>query len=315
MQPTQPPIDLGHNIFLLDLYDLGMEGRTGCFVFREEDVTIVETSASPSIPHLVKGLEQLGIQPNEIKNIIVTHIHLDHAGGVGLLLQQCPDARVIVHPKGERHLANPERLIAGAKAVYGDDFDRLFDPILPVPQERLVTKADGETLQIGPGRTLRFLDTPGHANHHFSIYDPISNGVFSGDTYGMQYHQAEDCGLATFYLPSTSPNQFNPEAMLKSMERMRALGIERIYFGHYGMTTQVDEADEQLRYWIPIFVETAKRCLVQGGGVSEITDSLLLQVRKYLGQRGVPGDHPVFGILSLDIEVSAMGLADYLSKE
>ncbi|WP_019122346.1 MBL fold metallo-hydrolase [Brevibacillus massiliensis] len=308
------PIDLGHDVFLIDGYDLGLAGRTGTYVLREPELTIVETSASPSVPYILTGLRNLGLRPEAIRYIIVTHIHLDHAGGVGLLLQECPDAQVIVHPKGARHLANPERLIQGAKAVYKEKFDRLFNPILPVAEDRIVVKADRETLTIGPNRTLEFFDTPGHANHHFSIYDPKSSGMFTGDTFGIRYHQVEDAGV-TFYLPSTSPNQFIPEAMERSIELIKGLQVGRIYFGHYGMTTDVDDAYRQIKHWLPVFVETAKQLAAQGKGEDEIASVLLSRVRDHLTSRNVPQDHQVYQVLQIDLEVCAMGLVDYLSKQ
>ncbi|MFM1651864.1 MBL fold metallo-hydrolase [Brevibacillus sp. B_LB10_24] len=308
------PIDLGNDVFLIDGFDLGLAGRTGTYVLREPELTIIETSASPSVPYILKGLLELGLRPEEIRYIIVTHIHLDHAGGVGLLLQECPDAQVIVHPKGARHLANPERLIQGARAVYKEKFDSLFDPILPVAEDRIVVKADRESLKIGPNRTLEFFDTPGHANHHFSIYDPKSNGMFTGDTFGIRYHQVEDAGC-TLYLPSTSPNQFLPEAMERSIDLIKDLQVDRIYFGHYGMTTDVDDAYRQMKIWLPIFVETAKQLSAQGKGEGEIASALLSRVRDHLTGRSVPQDHPVYQVLQIDLEVCAMGLADYLSKQ
>ncbi len=307
-------IDLGKRIRLIDGFDLGIEGRTGTYVILEEELTIVETSASPSIPYVLKGLNELGLHPEDIKYIIVTHIHLDHAGGVGLLLKECPNAKVVVHPKGARHLINPERLIQGAKLVYGDKFDALFNPILPVPEEQILIMEDRDTLKIGENCTLQFFDTPGHANHHFSIYDPVSNGIFTGDTFGIRYQQMEDLGFSLF-LPSTSPNQFDPDAMNKSMELIMSLNVERIYFGHFGMSTDVEDVYQQMKYWLPIFVDTAKTLMMDGKGPNEIASSLIKKVEDHLTNRGVPMDHPIFELLRLDLEVCAMGLADYLLKK
>lgn len=314
MMANTPPIDLGKRIYLIDGFDLGMEGRTGSYVILEEELTLVETSASPSIPYLLKGLGDLRIDPKDISYIIVTHIHLDHAGGVGLLLKECPNAKVVVHPKGARHLVDPERLIQGAKAVYGDDFDRLFEPILPVPEEKIIVKADRETLSIGPSCTLQFFDTPGHANHHFSIFDPVSNGIFTGDTFGIRYHQVQDKQF-TFYLPSTSPNQFNPEAMFRSMELIKNLNVDRIYFGHFGMSTDVNDVYQQLCNWLPVFVDTAESLCRQGKAADELAAALFEQVQQHLSKRGIPLDHPIYEILQLDLHVCAMGLADYVSKK
>jgi glyoxylase-like metal-dependent hydrolase (beta-lactamase superfamily II) len=316
----QNPIDLGHGVSLIDVYDLGVAQRTGTYVLHEEELTIIETSASPSVPYLLKGLEALGLEARNIKNIIVTHIHLDHAGGVGLLLEQCPNVNVFVHPKGKRHLADPSRLIQGAKAVYGEKFDELFNPILPVPEERLFAMEDGDTLQIGENRTLTFLDTPGHANHHFSIYDSRSKGVFTGDTVGVFYPQLLEYGLE-FYLPSTSPNQFNPKAMLDSAERLENLNIDRVYFGHFGMSENPSAVFKQLRYWLPKFVEVGEKVTQEipdapfDEKANAISNGLFEMISTYLDEHHVPREADVYKIIRLDLQVCAMGIADYFLKK
>ncbi|CUA80318.1 MBL fold metallo-hydrolase [Anoxybacillus suryakundensis] len=314
------PVDLGFGISLIDLYDLQTPHRTGAYVFREEEVTIIETSESPSIPYLLKGLEALSIDLRDVKNIIVTHIHLDHAGGAGLLLQHCPNARVFVHPKGMRHLADPSRLIQGAKAVYGEKFDALFDPIVPIPEDRLIVKEDGETLQIGKDRTLTFLHTPGHANHHFSIYDEKSNGIFTGDTAGVFYPQLLSYGVE-LYLPSTSPNQFDPEAMQTSLKKFMAFRPERIYFGHFGMSTHVQGVWEQLLRWLPIFVQTGHEIVNEQKDQSftEKTEAVFKRlfniIQTFLRKQQVPDDADVYKLLQLDLQVCAMGLVDYAENK
>ncbi len=308
------PIDLGNRLYLIDGMDMGVPGRTGTYVFKEDPVSIIETGPSLSVPHILEGLKQLNCHPEDIRYIIVTHIHLDHAGGAGLLLRECPQAQVVVHPRGARHLADPSRLIAGARAVYGETFDRWFDPIIPVPEERLLIKEDGETLAISNERTLTFLDSPGHAAHHFSIYDPLSKGIFTGDTAGVRYHQTEDHGLV-FYLPSTSPNQFDPDAMLHSLGRFRRLELERIYFGHFGMSTDVAEVFSQVEHWLPLFVNAGEEALEHGEGENGIYRRLREQVQNYLREQGIPDDHEVYEIVSLDMNVCAMGIYDYLQKK
>ncbi|WP_285766441.1 MBL fold metallo-hydrolase [Peribacillus sp. SI8-4] len=310
--------ELGYRISLIDGYDLDRRNRTGTYVIADKDMTIVETSASPSIPHLLKGLAELGIAPEDITYIILTHIHLDHAGGAGLFLQHCPNAKVIVHPKGARHLEDPTRLIAGAKAVYGDDFNKLFDPILPIPPERMICKHDREALQIGDHSTLTFYDTPGHANHHLSIFDSKSKGMFSGDTIGIYYRELDEAGLE-FYLPSTSPNQFNPEAMLAAAELYESIGVERIYFGHYGVSENPKEVYRQLQFWLPIFVETAKKAFKVHAAFDErvaaTSKHIFKEVAAHLEEKGISIHHPVFDIIALDLNVSSMGLIDYLMKQ
>lgn len=315
---TKPPVDLGHNIHMIDLHDLNMDERTGCYVLESEQLTIIETSASPSIPYLLEGLRKLNLDPKDIEYIIVTHIHLDHSGGAGLLLKECPNAKVLVHPRGERHLSNPSRLMAGAKAVYGDDFDRLFDPILPIPEDRLQSMEDGDSLKIGD-RTLTFYDTPGHAKHHFSIHDSKSNGIFVGDTIGVYYQLLEAEGIS-LCLPSTSPNQFDPETTIESKNRIKDLEVDRIYFGHYGMHTVPDRVYNQLEEWMPIFMESGRKGFRNADDESfeNITAAIAIELKKhvfnYLRDQGVNKEHNVFQILDLDLDVCAMGITDYLIK-
>ncbi|MGG4267077.1 MBL fold metallo-hydrolase [Peribacillus simplex] len=309
--------ELDYRISLIDGFDLNRRNRTGTYVIADTDITLVETSASPSIPHLMKGLEDLGISPVDITYIILTHIHLDHAGGAGLFLKNCPNAKVIVHPKGARHLADPTRLIAGAKAVYGEEFNELFNPILPIPFERMVTIHDRESIKTSDNSSLTFYDTPGHANHHLSIFDSVSKGMFSGDTVGIFYRELDEEGLE-FYLPSTSPNQFNPDAMLAATELYESIGVERIYFGHYGVSENPKEVYKQLHYWLPKFVETAKSAYREYDSFEEqvaaTSKNIFTKVAVHLGEKGIIADHPVFEIIAMDINVCAMGLIDYLIK-
>lgn len=313
---NKKPIDLGNNISFFDVFDLGMENRTGTYVIYDEKLTIVETSASPSIPYLLEGLKNLEIDPSEIQFIIVTHIHLDHAGGAGLLLKQCPNAKVVVHPRGFRHLIDPSRLIAGARAVYGDDFDRLYDPIYPIPEDRLIVKQDGETLQLGK-RTLTFYDTPGHAKHHFSIHDSVSNGIFTGDTIGIYYQDVKEFD---FFLPSTSPNQFDPDDMLHSLKKIEDLNVSHIYFGHFGKSNNPCLVYSEIKKWLPIFVETAKEIYLdhKEKSIEElrplISENLFSKIKTYLSAKNIPNNHNVYTILKLDIDVCSMGLADYFIR-
>lgn len=312
MQASQP-IYLGERIHLIDGFDMGWAERTGTYVIAEEELTLVETGPSPSVPYIKAGLAKLGYTTEQVKYIIVTHIHLDHAGGAGLFLKDCPNAKVVVHPKGARHLVDPSRLIAGARAVYHDDFDRLFDPIAAVSEERILIRGDGDTLKIGENCVLEFLDSPGHANHHFSIYDPVSRGMFTGDTAGVLYPQLKKDGIH-LVLPSTSPNQFDPDAMLASLSRFEARKLNRIYFGHFGMSEQVDDVYRQIREWLPVFVAEGESAIDAGQTYEELSRTLFERVSDHLQSQGISDDHEVLEILKLDLQVCSMGILDYLHK-
>ncbi|BCB03168.1 MBL fold metallo-hydrolase [Bacillus sp. KH172YL63] len=302
-------------ISLVDLMDLSMHERTGSYIIKEKSLTIIETSASPSIPHLKKGLSKLNINLEDIQYIILTHIHLDHAGGAGLFLQECPNATVIVHPKARRHLVDPSRLISGAKAVYGDKFDALFHPIIPIPEERIRVMEDRESLDLSETCTLTFYHTPGHANHHFSILDSVSNGMFTGDTSGIQYR----VGPKRFYFPSTSPNQFNPDQMRHAIQLYKECRLDRLYFGHFGETDQVTYALSEVEEHLERFMEISKEHFVPSlpfeENVKNVTSALFHYASNWMTRHDVAPDHPVRELLILDMQVSAMGIVDYFMKK
>ncbi|SEO53531.1 Metallo-beta-lactamase superfamily protein [Amphibacillus marinus] len=300
-------------IEIIDLNDLSLSERTASYILPAEKPTIIETSASPSIPYLLAGLKRLHIKPEDIVYIIVTHIHLDHAGGVGLLLESCPNATVIVHPRGERHLADPSRLIAGAKAIYGNSFSELFDPILPVPNHRLVVKADLDTLDLGGDRILTFYDTPGHAKHHLSIHDSLTNAIFTGDTLGILYPTSMTNGTELI-LPSTSPNQFDPNAMLSSMKRVRELNVNTIYFGHYGKSDYPDHVYHQLAEWLNRYLKISERIVEKHSHADFETLSELVAEALFnrVEIESDISDPTVFDYIRFDLTICAQGIVEYL---
>lgn len=307
------PVTLTDRISLIDGYDMGVAERTGTYVINEDQLTLIETGPSPSVLYIKEGLDKLGHSLSDIKYIIVTHIHLDHAGGAGLLLQDCPDAKLVVHPKGARHLEDPSRLVAGAKMVYGDRFDSLFDPVVPVPKEKLVIKGEGDKLEIGDNCTLEFWDSPGHANHHLAIIEPVSNGIFTGDTAGIHYEQLAKENIE-FHLPSTSPNQFDPDRMRESIERMKERDFARAFYGHYGMSENPDAAFNQTLEWLDTFMEEATAAAQAEEGHIELAGRLKKRIRHHLNSLEVAENHEVYMLIELDLMVGSMGLLEYLRK-
>lgn len=309
---------LSSQLYLIDDHDLQQDERTGTYVLVGDDITLIETCAAPSLPYLLNGLQQLQINLADVKNIIVTHVHLDHAGAAGLMMEKCPNATLFVHSRGARHMIDPTKLIQGAKAVYGDAFDKLFNPILPIPEKRVHIVKDGETLQISENRILTFYDTPGHAKHHISIHDSLTNGIFTGDTIGIYYRELAELDVE-LYLPTTSPSQFQPDAMIAAKDRIRNMKVDSIYFGHYGASSHVSEVYKQLEYWLPIFVEAGKQVFEQNQDFEvashELYVLLLDKVSSHLSQKGVPSTHSIYDVIKLDMEISAMGIIDYLTKQ
>lgn len=233
-------------------------------------------------------------------------------------MEKCPNATLFVHPRGARHMIDPTKLILGAKAVYKEDFDTLFDPILPIEEERVHIVQNGDTLKIAEDRTLTFYDTPGHAKHHISIHDSKTNGIFTGDTIGIYYRELADLGVE-LYLPSTSPSQFQPDAMIASKNHIQSMNVDTIYFGHYGASANVTEVYSQLEHWLPIFVHTGKDVFEKCNDFDEATKALqtllMDKISSHLTKLNVPSNHSVYNILHLDIEISAMGIIDYFTKQ
>src|SRR5699024_5724160 len=203
------PIQLDHRIHLINGFDLDVQARTGTYIIDEAELTLVETGPSPSVKYIKRGLESLGFSLDQVKYIVVTHIHLDHSGGAGLLLRDCPNATVVVHSRGARHLAEPRKLATGARAIYGDSFEELFEPIVPVAEEQLLVEGEEDTVKNGADCTRRVLDAPGHSIHHLSMYEPVRNGIFTGETTGIQYEQLARVGI-DFFLQRTAPKHYGP---------------------------------------------------------------------------------------------------------
>lgn len=213
----------------------GRERYTATYLLDGDEPAIVETGPTTSAEHVVRGLTRLGVDPPDLAHVIVTHIHLDHAGGVGRIARTYPSATVWVHGRGAPHLADPTRLVASATRLYGErQIASLFGPVEPVPAERLRTLGDGDRIDLG-GRTLEALDTPGHASHHLALVDSRTGAVFSGDVLGI--HVPDVPGLR----PATPPPDFDVELMLASIERVRERARGgTIVFSHFGPVTEVD---------------------------------------------------------------------------
>ncbi|MFJ7838963.1 MULTISPECIES: MBL fold metallo-hydrolase [Lysinibacillus] len=304
------------NFFCIDTHDLNRKERTSAYLLIDEKIALIETSASPSVPYIIEGLNELQITLDDIDYVIVTHIHLDHAGGAGLFLQSCPKAKLVVHPRGAGHMVDPTRLIASAKAVYGEEFQRLFDPIVPVAPERIMEARHGDILSLG-NHQLTFYHTEGHAKHHVSMHYSATNGMFVGDTTGVCYPELADEAI-DLIIPSTSPNQYDPDTMEQSIQLYEKLNVQELYFGHYGAYQNPTEAYRQVRYWTPLFLVEGEKALASPGTLAQqaklLDTRLQALLHQYLQRNGIAESHPVYQTLPFDTAVSAMGILDYLQK-
>ena len=205
-----------------------------CYLVESDTgVAIVETGSNDSVPRLLQTLEARDWTPEEVRFVIVTHVHLDHAGGAGALMAACPNATFLVHPRGARHMIDPTRLEASVRQVYGDAiFDRDYGTLIPIPEERTKAMEHGESVSLGD-RELRFFDTPGHARHHFCIWDEATRGWFTGDTFGLSYREL-DTDRGPFIFPTTTPIQFDPGALKASIEHLMERSPACMYLTHFG---------------------------------------------------------------------------------
>ncbi|QDI90005.1 MBL fold metallo-hydrolase [Salicibibacter halophilus] len=295
---------LDTDTYMIDGYDLHLPERTGIYVLDTEALTIIETGPSLSYPQINAGLEQLGRSLADVRHIIVTHIHLDHSGGCGQLLKETPNATVHVHPSGKKHLVHPEKLIEGAKLVYGSSFDDLFDPVIPVPEAQVNICNDGDRLHIGKNRALAFFDTPGHAFHHMSILDERTNALFTGDAVGILYrgfgHEKP------LVLPTTSPPQFDTASMKESWKRIEALQPTTIYFGHFGGSDEIADIFRSTSEWLEKWISLTKEVASEQGGSGTLSQRLYQSV--YDAYSDQDEKNPAWEAIKMDCHVSALGL-------
>ena len=272
------------------------------------EVALVDTGTKDSVPRVLAALDQLGLERRQVSHVILTHIHLDHAGGAGLLMQELPEAICLVDPRGERHMLDPSKLEAGARAVYGDAvFDEHYGSLVPVPSERLRSVADGETLMLGR-RRLAFHHTEGHAKHHISIQDAAHGAVFAGDSFGVSY-PALDTDSGPFVFPTTTPVHFDPDAAHESVDRIAAMATEAVYLTHYSRRESVSMMAEQLHRDLDSFAAITD---AMSGDEQAIADEMRRYLEARMDAHGVPGDiHLRETWVALDVKLNAQGLAHW----
>jgi glyoxylase-like metal-dependent hydrolase (beta-lactamase superfamily II) len=222
------PRQLEPDLWLLDLLFQGTPGVVGAYlVTGPYGHTLIETGPGSTLPVLERAVADAGLGFGDITQILVTHIHLDHAGAAGSLLRRLPNARLFVHPRGAPHMIDPTKLLASATRIYADRMDELWGAFEPCPAERVTTLADGEEIHCGV-RTLQALHTPGHASHHIAYHDPERHSVFTGDVGGVRLQGA------SYVRPPTPPPDIDVEAWHASVDRLRALNLQSIDLTHFG---------------------------------------------------------------------------------
>jgi glyoxylase-like metal-dependent hydrolase (beta-lactamase superfamily II) len=255
---TELVTDLGHEVFQIDTRMAGYDGITAAYLIRGDRPCLVETGTGPSAPIVSTALAALGVGPADLATVVVTHIHLDHAGGTGDIAAMFPAAEVVVHELGARHLADPSRLMASARMVYGDEMDELFGVLAPTPADRIRTVERTGVVDLGGGRRLESHYSPGHAKHHVGLIDSVSGDLYVGDAAGTYMQETGDMR------PITPPPDFDMDVALASLGMFSALRPTRLLFSHFGPVTAVDDTLERSAAEIRVWVDETRRTRTAG---------------------------------------------------
>ncbi|HQR53467.1 MAG TPA: MBL fold metallo-hydrolase [Burkholderiales bacterium] len=299
-------IDAGFKRPLLASIHLLREGRAAA---------LIDIGTNHSVPNVLAALAAKGVAATDVRYLILTHVHLDHAGGAGEMLRHLPNAEVVIHPRGARHMVDPARLVAGAQAVYGDAvFRRDYGDIVPIPADRVIETRDEFVLDLN-GRPLVFLDTPGHARHHHCVYDARSASFFTGDCFGISYREL-DVGDEECIFPTTTPTQFDPVAAHATIDRLIGYAPSQMFLTHYSRVAHVPRLADDLHELIDAHAALAERARNAGAERDRLLEAgvrdLLLG---HVSRHGCALDRDaVLDVIGMDIMLNAQGLAAWLDS-
>jgi glyoxylase-like metal-dependent hydrolase (beta-lactamase superfamily II) len=275
----------------------------------------VDVGTTHSVPHLLAALERLGIARSAVDLLLLTHVHLDHAGGAGALMQALPNAKAVLHPRGAPHLIEPGKLIAGTRVVYGDAlFERLYGNIIPIPAERVITSQDGDRIELA-GRRFELIHTPGHALHHQCIVDLDHSAVFTGDTFGLSYREF-DTPQGAFIVPTTTPTQFDPDQLAASIDRIAGFRPAAAYLMHYSRVTDIPKLADDLKAQIRQLVQIARRNADLPNPKDAIAKEMSELWRSLARKHGVQlPDERIDALLADDADLNSQGLVVWLERQ
>lgn len=317
MKPSLPDFvqDLGEGVLAVDTGFHRDHFDAAYLLVHGGRAAFIDTGTAPGVPRLLAALQALGLARDAVDYVIPTHVHLDHAGGAGALMQALPQATLLVHPRGVRHMVDPSALWAGATAVYGpEEMARSYGELVPVPAERVQATADGMVVSLA-GRTLVFADTPGHAKHHHCIWDASTRGWFTGDTFGLSYREF-DTAAGPWMLPTSTPVQFEPELLRTSVQRLLAAQPDCMYLTHYGRVRNVQHLGAQL---LALLDEMVALGLAQRHASDRDAalqrGQLDIFVRSLAAHGCTRSREDIARLLAMDLQLNAQGMAVWLDRE
>lgn len=309
-------LDYEHGVSVIDAHHHRPKLAAFYLIVEGNQAAFVDTGTAHSVPDALEVLARKGLAPENVAYVIPTHVHLDHAGGAGEMMRRFPNAKLVAHPKGARHLIDPTKLIAGVTTVYGAEaVARDFGVIVPVDAARVIEAPDEFTLDLN-GRQLLFLDTPGHARHHFCVVDEHGRGIFTGDTFGLSYREF-DTEHGEFVFPTTTPVQFDPEALHASINRLVDLRPKVLYLTHFGRVTEIARLADDMHTLIDAFVRLGRQ--VKNAGAER--HNLLMQGQHtiLLPRLRAHGcrleETEINSLLRGDYELNAQGIGVWLDRE
>ena len=272
----------------------------------------VDSGTNASVPLLLDAIRQHDLDAGDVDYVFLTHVHLDHAGGAGQLMQALPNARCVIHPRGAPHMVDPSKLIAGTQAVYGKEraFE-LYGQIVPIDAQRIVEAADGDEYSLG-GRQLRTLHTEGHARHHYCLHDTGSRGVFTGDSFGISYREL-DTANGEFIYPTTTPPHFDPVEAHKAVDRIVGLEPVCLYLTHYSRVDSVDRLASDMHQCIDDFVAIATTHREEPNRFELIQKAMFEYLCGRLDEHDFAGDRDaMWSVMQFDVVLNSQGLDAWL---
>jgi glyoxylase-like metal-dependent hydrolase (beta-lactamase superfamily II) len=290
---------------LQDASHLVVEGARAAFV---------DTGTNDSVPLLLDALRQCDLDPADVDFVFLTHVHLDHAGGAGLLMQKLPNARCVIHPRGAPHMIDPARLIKGTQGVYGIERTReMYGEIQPIEERRVLVANDEAWFDLN-GRSLQTLFTEGHARHHYCLNDPASRGVFTGDNFGVSYRELDTVN-GEFIYPTSTPASFDPPEAHKSVDRIMACNPEQVYLTHYSRVRNLDRLAGDMHAGIDAYVRMALDCRHADNRGKAIEVSMHDYLSTRLLEHGFKGgSDAIRSVIDIDVVLNAAGLVAWLGR-
>lgn len=317
MSASFPPYvqPLGGGVFCIDTGFTRPAFDAAYLVVDEGRAAFIDTGTNFAVPRLLAALDAAGLAREDVDWVIPTHVHLDHAGGTGLLMRELPSARAVVHPRGLRHMVDPSALWQGALAVYGpQEMARSYGELVPVPAERTLPSHDGMALALG-SRALEFADTPGHARHHHCIWDEATRGWFTGDTFGISYREFDHADHGPWILPASTPVQFDPEALEASVNRLMARAPQRMYITHFGALGEVPRLARQMLQALAQTVAVAEQAASAPDRHAVLSTALRALYHRRLAEHGCTLPRAdIDRLLDIDVELNAQGIAAWLDR-